>query len=71
MKRALRALTLLAVVSAVTMGVLALSTPADARGRCVCPQVYAPVECDNGRTYPNQCVADCRNATGCVPVGAV
>lgn len=34
---------------------------------CICPQVYAPVTCDNGVTYPNSCYASCAHATGCVP----
>jgi|GEM_PF-1889971 len=34
-----------------------------------CPKIYAPVICDNGKTYPNQCVADKHHATGCVPTG--
>lgn len=34
-----------------------------------CPKIYAPVTCDNGRTYVNQCVADRHHATGCVPTG--
>ena len=46
----------------------ATATPAEA-ARCICPKVYAPVVCDNGRTYPNQCIADCRNGRNCVPVG--
>jgi len=45
--------------------------PAEAKGPCRCPQIYAPVECDNGKTYPNQCVADCRNARNCTPVGVL
>ena len=54
---------------AITIGVGALLvTPAEA-ARCICPQIYAPVECANGKTYPNQCVADCRNARECVPAG--
>ena len=55
---------------AVTFAVMALTattaTPA-AAARCVCPKVYAPVECDRGKTYANQCLADCRNARNCVP----
>ena len=35
----------------------------------VCPKIYAPVTCDNGKTYVNQCVADRHHATGCVPTG--
>ena len=38
---------------------------------CICPKIYAPVVCDHGKTYPNQCVADCRNARNCVPTGGV
>ena len=34
-----------------------------------CPKIYAPVICDNGKVYPNQCWADRRNAENCVPVG--
>lgn len=71
MKRVIGLIGLLAVVVAVGFGVLALSTPADARGPCICPQIYAPVVCDNGKTYPNLCVAGCRHATGCVPTGEI
>jgi len=34
-----------------------------------CPLVYAPVICDNGKTYPNQCVADQHHAKNCRPLG--
>lgn len=68
-ERMTKAVVLLALVAAVSIGGSALFTETEAKGRCLCPKVYAPVECDNGKTYPNQCVADCRNATGCVPVG--
>lgn len=51
------------------------ATPADsaitdalARG-CLCPLIYAPVTCDNGKTYPNQCEADCHHARNCKPSG--
>ena len=71
MRKIVGSIVMLAVLAAaVTLGVMALtaasSAPAEA-GRCVCPKVYAPVVCDNGKTYPNQCVADCRNAENCVP----
>ena len=56
------------VLLAIGAGVTAFFvTPAEA-GRCVCPKIYAPVECDKGKVYPNQCVADCRRAKNCVPV---
>jgi hypothetical protein len=56
-----------AVVFSIVLGVTTLlSTPAEA-GRCLCPKIYAPVVCSNGKTYSNQCLADCRNAHDCVP----
>lgn len=54
------------------VGALALlsATPAFAvGGGCICPMIYAPVLCSNGRTYSNACVASCAHATGCVPIG--
>jgi len=61
-----------AVVGIVGVGFVTLmattATPAEA-ARCICPKIYAPVVCDKGRTYPNQCVADCRHARNCVPTG--
>jgi len=35
----------------------------------VCPQIYAPVICDHGKIYPNQCEADQHHAKNCVPYG--
>ena len=32
---------------------------------CVCPQIYAPVRCSDGTIYVNECVAQCRGASGC------
>ena len=65
-------LAVVAVIAAVSAGMLALmtssSTPAEA-ARCLCPEIYAPVTCSNGKTYPNQCVADCHHAKNCVPSG--
>jgi len=49
-------------------GVAALFTQVDAAGPCICPKLYAPVICDNGKIYPNLCYAECRNAEGCVPL---
>jgi hypothetical protein len=36
-------------------------------GPRLCPEIYAPVICDNGLIYGNQCEADRVCATGCVP----
>jgi hypothetical protein len=63
-------LVLMFVVSA-GIGTAVLFTDAQAKGPCRCPMVYAPVECDKGKVYPNQCVADCRNAKNCVPIGVL
>ena len=48
-----------------------VNNAAEAKGPCRCPMVYAPVECDKGKVYPNQCVADCKHAKNCVPIGAL
>ena len=59
-----------ATVAAVTL-VSETSTTASAAigGRCICPMIYAPVRCDNGRTYSNSCFASCAGARNCVPIG--
>ncbi len=36
-----------------------------------CPLIYAPVICDNGKVYPNQCYADRAHAKNCVPTGDI
>ncbi len=36
-----------------------------------CPLIYAPVICDNGRVYTNQCFADRAHAKNCVPLGDI
>ena len=35
----------------------------------ICPLIYAPVTCNNGVTYSNQCFADADCAKGCRPAG--
>jgi hypothetical protein len=58
-----------ALVLTFVLGFSALFVPAQASfggGHCICPDVYAPVTCSNGVTYPNACVASCNHATGCV-----
>ena len=73
MKKVVTVCLLLASAVVFGIGVLTLvasliSTPAEA-APCRCPLIYAPVECDKGRVYPNQCVADCHHAKNCVPTG--
>jgi hypothetical protein len=76
MKRFLAACMLSSILAMILIGVVAIavtatSTPAEAAGPCRCPLVYAPVVCDHGKTYPNPCVAECHNATNCVPTGGL
>ncbi len=61
----------LVLVAAIGFGLLAASTEAQARkgSPCICPKIYAPVVCKGGKVFSNQCVADCRNAKDCVPLG--
>ncbi len=69
-KRALgiRVSVVVAVFAALALGSVSLFTEAQAGG-CVCPMIYAPMKCSNGKTYTNGCYASCAHATGCVPVG--
>ena len=46
-------------------GMVALGASA---GAAVCPRVYAPVTCSNGKTYTNSCVAKLNHATACVSI---
>jgi len=71
MKRVLIVLSLFVVMTAGVLTVLptmSVAPPAEASA-CRCPLIYAPVSCDHGQTYPNQCVADCHHAKNCVPTG--
>jgi len=67
MRTLVRVLAAAALVVAIAIGVLSVFTPVEAR--CLCPKIYAPVQCDHGKIYPNPCVADCHNAKNCVPIG--
>jgi hypothetical protein len=58
----------LLVMLVIGFGVAAMVTTAEAGGPCRCPLVYAPVQCDHGKIYPNPCVAECHNAKNCVPL---
>jgi hypothetical protein len=67
----LRIALLVLFVVAAGVGIASLFTEAEAKGPCRCPMIYAPVECAKGKVYPNQCVADCKNAKDCVPIGVI
>jgi hypothetical protein len=63
---------LLARLAGVALVVFAgglLAESAQAAGPKLCPQIYAPVICSNGKIYPNQCYADKAHAKDCVPYG--
>jgi len=72
MKKTLFACLALAGILAVTFAAMTLvsetASPTMA-GPCRCPLLYAPVLCDNGRVYSNQCFATCAHAKNCVPTG--
>ena len=57
------------VLGAMGLGLTALSTDAEAFPGPIppCPFIYAPVICDDGNVYDNQCFADGAGATGCLP----
>jgi len=63
----LRVVFTVAVIVMLGLGAVAVFTEAQA-GPCRCPLLYAPVQCDHNKVYPNQCVADCHNAKNCVPL---
>jgi hypothetical protein len=68
MKRARQTITQLLVVAAAAVVIASLSV-AFAAPSAKCPAIYAPVICDNGKVYPNQCYADQQHAKNCVPYG--
>lgn len=68
MQGAKQTITQLLVVAAVAVVITSLSV-AFAAPSGKCPAIYAPVICDNGNVYPNQCVADQHHAKNCVPYG--
>lgn len=67
--KTIRGIVAAGALYAVAMGVSALVSNAEAKGPNLCPQIYAPVICDGGKVYPNQCEADRHHAKNCVPYG--
>ncbi|MBL8747245.1 MAG: hypothetical protein JNK58_12930 [Phycisphaerae bacterium] len=61
----------MAAFCAATVGVIASATMAAGGGNVRCPEIWAPVICSNGVTYPNQCYADRARARGCVRTGDI
>jgi hypothetical protein len=68
----MKRMKMFALASVVCAGALAMATPSMANhGGChkiknpICPAIFDPVTCDNGKTYTNQCFANADCATGC------
>lgn len=70
MKKMIRFTVTAAFASALVFGISSLFIQTEA-ARCICPMVYAPVICDNGKTYANPCLAGCAKAKNCVPTGDI
>lgn len=68
MKQTKRTITqmLLLAAGAVTVATI---TVAMAGPSVRCPLIYAPVICDGGKIFSNQCLADAKHAKNCVPYG--
>lgn len=65
-KTVARSVVAVGALYALSMGMTTLVSPAQA-GPPACPMIYAPVICDHGKIYPNQCVADRHHAKNCEP----
>lgn len=67
MKRAGKTITTMMLLAAAAVTVVSISVALAGPPRC--PLIYAPVICDGGKVYPNQCEADRHHAKNCVPYG--
>lgn len=68
MKRSVLAIALMATAFALaTLAALSGNSEIIAAPTCNCPDVFAPVICDNGKGYENICYARCDHAKHCVP----
>ena len=68
MRRITKLALTMVLAAATAAGAAAYFTQARAAS-CRCPLIYAPVQCDHDKVYPNQCEADCHHAKNCVPIG--
>ncbi len=71
-----RSAVAVAAAVALVAGVDALSTPTAEAGLIglpggpfACPDLWAPVVCENGQVYSNYCYARLAGQTDCVPFG--
>jgi hypothetical protein len=58
---------LLSFVLTGTMSAVAHADKCVPDPNAICPLIFAPVTCNNGVTYTNQCFADADCAKGCHP----
>jgi hypothetical protein len=72
MRRAEKVTVILALAAAAVFVVTGFSNAAGGGGGpTLCPDIYAPVICSNGKVYPNQCYANKAHAKNCVPYGEI
>lgn len=72
MKRTGRIISLLVLAGAAVVAITSFSNAAGGGGGPqLCPDIYAPVICDGGKIYPNQCYADRQKAKNCRPYGDI
>jgi hypothetical protein len=67
MNRATKIRMLLLGAALTAMGTVAYADQCVPDPNPICYQIYAPVTCNNGVTYTNQCYADAACAKGCHP----
>ncbi len=67
MKRATSIRAFLLGLALTGMGAVSYADKCVPDPNAICPFIYAPVTCNNGVTYTNQCFADADCARGCHP----
>ncbi|NOT01562.1 MAG: hypothetical protein HOP29_13145 [Phycisphaerales bacterium] len=70
MKRGEKVTVIMALAAAAVVVVTGFPNAASG-GPKLCPEIYAPVICDNGKVYPNLCYANKAHAKNCVPYGDI
>lgn len=71
MKKATLRLFLLSLVVTGAIGGVAQADRCVPDPNAICPLIYAPVTCNNGVTYSNQCFANADCAKGCRPANVI
>jgi len=67
MKRATLVRSLLLGLALTAIGSASYADKCVPDPNAICPLIFAPVTCNNGVTYSNQCFADADCARGCHP----